>query len=99
MINFYDANNAPVSAGINFGRVRLGESVEVLIYAKNEGKFPLIDLTFAADNPEVQILSAPRNLKVGCSEAMKLKWGPAVNSEFGLKCRVTWLGDELRGEE
>ena len=99
MINFYDANNALVTAGINFGRVRLGESVEVLIHAKNEGRFPLIDLAFAADSPEVQILSAPRNLKVGCSEAIKLKWKPAPNNEFGLKCRITWLGDELRGEE
>ena len=84
---------------ITFGRVRMGESAEINLFAKNDGRFPLIDVVFGVDNVDVEILNAPKNLRPGEQEAIRLKWTAKINSEYGLECRVSWKADELRGEE
>lgn len=98
MLKFYDSENKELS-GIDFARVRLGETAQKSILVKNEGKFLLIDLNFSVNNPEVLILNYPRNLQPGSVGRLELKWEPKVNSEFGLKCNLDWSGDELRGAE
>lgn len=98
MIEFFDLKDNVVKL-LSFGRVRLGESAASTLVARNTGKYPLIDLVFTAENPDVKILSAPRNLKAGEQEKIRVEWSPKLDSEFGLKCRILWKGDELRGEE
>lgn len=97
MVKFYNSQNMEIR-GVNFGRVRLGEAAQMSLFAKNEGRFLLIDLEFSVDNPEVGILASPKNLRPGESGPVSLKWNPRVDSEFGLNCKITWKGDELRGE-
>ena len=95
---FYNDKNQETKK-ISFGRVRMGESAEINLFAKNEGRFPLIDIIFVVDNVDVQILTAPRNLRPGEQDTIRLKWTAKINSEYGLECSISWKADELRGKE
>ena len=97
-MKFYNEQGQEIT-NVSFGRVRMGESAEINLIAKNDGEHPLIDISFGVDNADVNILNAPKNLRPGEQEAVRLKWSAKVNSEFGLKCKISWKADELRGEE
>ena len=98
MIKFYDLKGNEI-INLNFGRVRIGETSTLSIMAKNVGKFPLIDITFTVNSPDVEIIGMPRNLRIEEQQQISLKWISKVNNEFGLRCELSWSADELRGEE
>ena len=97
-MKFYDEQGQETK-NIHFGRVRMGESAEMNLMAKNDGTYPLIDIGIEVDNLDVVVLNAPQNLRPGEQETVRLKWTAKINSEYGLKCNISWKADELRGEE
>ena len=80
---------------LDLGIVLAGEHKEYSFYIKNDKIVPFVDLKFVIDNPEIEILDFPRELKSGNIGTLRIKWSPSITLKQGLHTELQIKGYEL----
>jgi hypothetical protein len=90
-----DAEGKEVVEQLDLGIVQAGESKTFEFYVNNDSNAELKDLTYSANHREIELISAPKELKPGAREKFVLKWSPSVTLKEALKASIHIEGKEI----
>lgn len=82
---------------INFDKVEIGQSKDIVLYLYNPERCLIENVKIETNHPEVKVVSAPERMLPESMEVLRLRWSPTLANRNNTKCEIKTSGTEIYG--